>query len=278
MTEFVAIDVETANGFMGSICQIGAVRFVGGVEVEAIDWLIDPHDEFWDVNIAIHGITPECVIGQPSFRDRLPQLRAFIGNAVAVCHTHFDRVSLTRACEAESLDLLSCQWLDSARVARRTWEDVAEAGYGLANLAARCGISFQHHDACSDARTAGLILLQAIAHSGITLDDWPATINLRNKTDRVRLEGTLDGPLAGESICFTGQLSMDRKAAAQRGNGLGAAIEPGVTRKTTMLVVGDQDISKLAGHVKSSKHRKAEQLIAHGQPIRIVAERDFMAF
>ena len=43
-----------------------------------------------------------------------------------------------------------------------------------------------------------------------------------------------------------------------------------------MLVVGDQDIEKLAGHDKSSKHRKAEQLIAKGQLIRIVGEADFM--
>jgi DNA polymerase III subunit epsilon len=42
-----------------------------------------------------------------------------------------------------------------------------------------------------------------------------------------------------------------------------------------MLVVGDQDIAKLAGHEKSSKHRKAEELIAKGTPIRILKESDF---
>lgn len=38
MTSFVAIDVETANAFMGSICQIGAVRFENGREVENVSW------------------------------------------------------------------------------------------------------------------------------------------------------------------------------------------------------------------------------------------------
>lgn len=42
-----------------------------------------------------------------------------------------------------------------------------------------------------------------------------------------------------------------------------------------MLVVGDQDISKLAGSSKSSKHRKAAQLILSGHPIRILSESDF---
>jgi DNA polymerase-3 subunit epsilon len=42
-------------------------------------------------------------------------------------------------------------------------------------------------------------------------------------------------------------------------------------------VLGDQDIAKLNGADKSSKHRKAEQLIGDGQPIRILGEADFMS-
>jgi len=41
-------------------------------------------------------------------------------------------------------------------------------------------------------------------------------------------------------------------------------------------VVGDQDLRRLVGHEKSSKHTKAEQLIANGQHIRILGESDFM--
>jgi DNA polymerase-3 subunit epsilon len=42
-------------------------------------------------------------------------------------------------------------------------------------------------------------------------------------------------------------------------------------------VVGDQDISRLGGKDKSSKHVKAEELIAKGQKIRILGESDFLA-
>jgi DNA polymerase-3 subunit epsilon len=42
-----------------------------------------------------------------------------------------------------------------------------------------------------------------------------------------------------------------------------------------LLIVGDQDLRKLSGHERSSKHRKAEQLIAKGYPIRILGESDF---
>lgn len=46
-------------------------------------------------------------------------------------------------------------------------------------------------------------------------------------------------------------------------------------KKTTILVVGDQDVTKLAGKEKSSKHQKAERLITKGQQIRILRESDF---
>jgi len=44
-----------------------------------------------------------------------------------------------------------------------------------------------------------------------------------------------------------------------------------------LLVIGDQDLSKLAGFEKSSKHRKAELLVSGGNPIRIILETDFKA-
>lgn len=49
----------------------------------------------------------------------------------------------------------------------------------------------------------------------------------------------------------------------------------GVNKKITILVVGDQDVKKLAGQEKSSKYRKAEKLMAEGCQIRILRESDF---
>ncbi len=48
-----------------------------------------------------------------------------------------------------------------------------------------------------------------------------------------------------------------------------------MTKRTTILVVGDTDVERLAGHDKSSKHRKAEELVAAGVAIRIIRETDF---
>lgn len=56
----------------------------------------------------------------------------------------------------------------------------------------------------------------------------------------------------------------------------GSAVRDSVSRDTTLLVVGDQDIRKLDGHSKSSKHRKAEALVEGGGAIRIIGEGDFL--
>jgi DNA polymerase-3 subunit epsilon len=54
-------------------------------------------------------------------------------------------------------------------------------------------------------------------------------------------------------------------------------VDSGVTKDTTLLIVGDLDVGKLApGQSKSSKQLKAEALIAKGQFIRILRESDFL--
>jgi len=276
MTRFTAIDVETANESMASICQIGGVVFENGVEVDSFSTLIDPEDYFCGWNVDVHGITEEDVAGAPTFADYLPELVARIDSGIVACHTHFDRVSLSRACERIEVSTFGCAWLDTARVARRIWPG-EEGGYGLAALAERLDITFEHHDALEDARAAGGVLLAAMQTSGLDLDGCFARcrqpIDL-SRDERLRLEAG-DGPLADHRIVFTGSLCIARADAAKLANSFGAGIDPGVTKKTTMLVVGDQDLSKLNGSTKSGKHRKAETLIAQGQMIRILAESDF---
>ncbi len=68
---------------------------------------------------------------------------------------------------------------------------------------------------------------------------------------------------------------MRRREAADAAAAAGCEVATNVTHRTTLLVVGDQDIRKLAGHEKSTKQRKAKELIAGGQNIRILGESDF---
>lgn len=278
---FVAIDVETANADMGSICQIGLARFADGQLAEEWSTLVDPEDYFDEVNISIHGIEARMVRGQPKLPQIADHLRTMLEGSVSVCHTHFDRVALGRAYGRYSLSPVSTTWLDSARVVRRTWKDLAWKGYGLANVCSRIGYQFQHHDALEDAKAAGFVLLAALRESQQDIDHWHRRVNQpidpesSSSGSSIQRDGNPEGDLHGEVLVFTGALELPRSEAADLASSIGCQVAPGVTKKTTILVVGDQDITKLAGHEKSSKHRKAEQLVAEGYRIRIVRESDF---
>ena len=75
---------------------------------------------------------------------------------------------------------------------------------------------------------------------------------------------------------FTGSLSISRRDAKDYAAEAGCNTASGVTKATTIVVVGSASTRTLAsGHQKSTKHRKAETLISEGQEIRIIDESDF---
>lgn len=275
--EFVAIDVETANADMSSICQVGLALFREGQLVEEWKTYIDPEDYFDGINVSIHGIDEDTVKGAPVISDVSGEIYRFLDDHVSVCHTHFDRVAVQQAFEKYKLRHPRCRWLDSARVARRTWTDFAERGYGLGNVCAFLGYDFTPHDALEDAKAAACILNAAIEKTGLDIEGWLTRVNqpIDPSGHATKRDGNPEGPLCGEVLVFTGALEIPRREAADMAARIGCHVDPGVTKKTTILVVGDQDVKKLAGHEKSSKHRKAEDLISKGQTIRILRETDF---
>jgi len=282
MMEFVAIDVETANADMASICQVGIAQFRDNVLVAEWSTLIDPEDYFDPFNTAIHGITEKDVVQAPTFPQIRNDLMGFLASRIAVSHTHFDRVSIRKAVEKYSLDPIETTWLDSARVARRTWPECSHRGYGLSNVCGLIGYDFQHHDALEDAKACGQVLIAAIRTTGLDLVSWLKRVNQPIDPARsgvastITREGNPEGDLYGEVLVFTGALTLPRRQAADLAAIAGCSVASAVTKKTTLLVVGDQDVTKLAGKAKSSKHIMAEKLIAEGQQIRVLKESDFL--
>ena len=275
---FVVLDVETANPDLSSICQIGVAIFQNGALHNTWQSLINPQDEFNPINISIHGIDEKAVEDAPTWAAVFPVVSSLLRDNIVVSHTPFDRVAVTRDCERYELEWCSCRWLDSARVVRRAWPIFSQSGYGLSNVAAYFGIQYREHDALEDARCAGEILVRAIAETGLSPEAWLRRVELpigSDDTHSIHRDGNADGPLFGAVLVFTGTLSMPRRMAADAAAEAGCRVDAGVTKHTTLLVVGDEDVRKLAGHDKSSKHRKAEKLIAGGQPIRILGESDF---
>jgi DNA polymerase-3 subunit epsilon len=279
--DFAAIDVETANADMSSICAVGIAKFKDGAFTEEWYSIINPQDYFDDINVSIHGINENMAKSAPTYGQVVTTINHTLRDLVTVTHTQFDRVAIHQTSRRFGVAEPACKWLDSARVARRTWAHCARSGYGLVEVCKLLGYKFQHHNALEDAKAAGHIIISAMRETDLDIEGWLARVrqpidpSMGNSGTAIRREGNPDGALFGEVVVFTGALAMPRREAADLAASAGCTVNPDVTKKTTLLVVGDTDLARLAGHKKSSKHRKAEKLVANGFPIRIIRETDF---
>jgi DNA polymerase-3 subunit epsilon len=276
--KFYTLDVETANPDYSTICQIGIGTFDEGNIIDSWKTYVDPEDYFDGMNISIHGIDEETVMGAPKFPEIYSKLKEKIEENVVVHHMPFDRVAFHRVCEKYALEPFNVKWLDSAAIARRTWEQFSHKGYGLSNLSAFLGIQFQHHDALEDSIAAGKVFLEASKKTGLGIDEWLLRISKpihSASTVTLNLSGNTEGLLYGETIVFTGTLCIPRLDAAKLAAEAGCNVADSVNKTTTILVLGKQDSWKLKGEDKSSKHRKAEELMQKGCEIQIMMEDDF---
>ncbi|MDP3747168.1 MAG: exonuclease domain-containing protein [Phenylobacterium sp.] len=262
--DFVVIDVETACNRASSICQIGIVGFAGGREVFAYETLVDPEDAFSPFNIRLHGIGPDRVAGQPSFPRLYDTLREHLAGRVTVAHSNFDHGALTAACRLAGLPMIRSRWLDSVKVARHAWPDLPT--HRLNALASHLELEHKHHDALSDARVAGWVVVRAMEKTGLDIAGYLAA-PWRGTPRPRRPKPAAQGPLAGERVAIitsphNTELPTEIAAA-------GARIMASVGQTTTMLVVaGTRPFS--SGVRATASFLKAEAIAAEGGPISIL--------
>lgn len=280
---FIAIDVETANPWFGSICQIGAVEFSGGEITNEWQSLVNPDCEFHDFHVRLHKITPDLVVGAPPIGSAIERLRSIVGDDLIASYGPFDRSAVSQACTQNSVPGLPNPWLNIHQVVKRAWpERYSAGGYRLTSVCKFLGVPLpRHHNAIDDARAAGMVLVRACEATGLSSSEWLARnrrpVLAPHRPASEAIEVNQDGPLTGEVIVFTGALQMPRRQAQEAAAALGCQPANGVTKKTTILVVGDQDLTRTLGKEKSSKHQKAEALIEAGADIRIIGESDFLS-
>lgn len=164
---FTVFDTETTglNPSGGDeIIQIGAVRIVNGriLRSEAFDQLVDPQRSIPKAGIAIHGITPDQVKGQPTIDEVLPAFHAFCHDTVLVAHNAaFDmkclavKQSVTGVCfDHPVLDTLLLSALAHPNHSRHNLDDLAQ----------RFGLTIHgRHTAIGDAMVTAEIVLKLVA-------------------------------------------------------------------------------------------------------------------
>ena len=282
MNKFIVIDIETANPDLLSICQVGIVFFENGEVVTKWETLVNPQDYFDPINVSIHGITARDVRDAPILSDIVPIIKEFFSTNTICSYGAFDKAAMKKI-----FPNLPNQWLDIMRVVRRCWSDkFAEKGYGLAKVSKHLKIKQEnHHNALDDAIVAGEILNKALLESGKPLDYWLDRVEKPIHVEydenghilpKIKRQGDPNGPLYGEVVVFTGELSIPRQDAAKKAASVGCDVVDGISKKVTLLIKGIQDKSRLVGKELSNKEIKAQELISKGHNIRILSENDFL--
>jgi DNA polymerase-3 subunit epsilon len=264
--EFVVVDVETSCSQVSSICQIGIVGFRDGRETFAYETLLDPCERFSSFNTRIHGITADHVMGAPTFADAHSIIAGHLSGRITVAHSLFDKGALAAACMLHRCDPIAATWLDSVRVAKRAWPDLPS--HRLNVLTRFLGLPHKHHDALSDARAAGMVIVRAMEHTGMDLAGWLAP----SSPPRVKAPPPApDGPLKGERIVILGEARNG--PLARRLAGEGARIMAAVGVSTTRLVISDkQPFGRFV--TAHAQYRQANALRETGAAILICTETD----
>ncbi|MDO6415017.1 exonuclease domain-containing protein [Sphingomonas sp. BIUV-7] len=269
LPDFVVVDVETACSRVSSICQIGIVGFRAGIEVFAYETLVDPRDDFSPFNTRIHGISCDHVVGKPSFDHIHAIVDSHLSGRITVAHSYFDKGALAAACRVHDRPAIETRWLDSVRVAKRAWPDLPS--HRLNVLTKFLGVRHKHHDALSDARAAGIVIVRAIDHTGIDLAGWMTPANARGGPAP---KPAADGPLKGQRAAILGA-PRDGPLARWLADA-GARVVASVGPTSNLLVVSrDQPFGRYVA--ASAAHRRAEELNRAGAYIEIVEEEELRA-
>lgn len=291
--DFVTIDFETANFARASACSVGVARVVNGELQDRDEWFIDPPGGAYFTNSFIHGITENDVVGAPSWEDSLDKLSEFSRGLPLVAYSGFDRGVYNAANTATGFSDRGFEWRNALSLTRRRLAppDHSLSDYKLPTVANYLGVpDFDHHSAAADAEACAAIVLKLAAFDGCTdLNTlWPIPAGEKrtriyvpkSELPKANLEADSNHPLYDQSICFTGKLDSFTQSEAERiAVDFGARVEKNVTKRTTLVVVGQFDPAHLrAGAKLSSKAQKAATLAAEGQPVEIVDEAAFLAF
>lgn len=297
--DFVALDVETANGRRGSICSIGLAVVEAGAIVRREHWLTRPSAAmpgWWFTGL--HGIDAAAVRDQPEFDVRVTQLMDVIGDRPVIAHNAaFDIGALREACTEYRLDWPVLTYGCSLVMARRALRLIS---YRLPLVCAELGVPLAHHHTADDdaAATAEIVLTLARRCDAGSLEDLAAGLHIRlgrllarewrgcvqpsgcggpGAPPDANVDADPDHPLYGQTVVFTGRLSSTgRREAWACAARFGAQVEPGVNKRTTLLVIGDDFMGQTVEEFHTGKALHAAKLCAKGQHIEVLTELDWL--
>lgn len=161
MTDFAAIDFETANEQPSSVCSVGVVIVRGGEIVDSFYSLIRPEPEYYQWFCQrVHGICEEDTYCAPVFPRVWEQISPLIEGLPLVAHnSRFDEGCLKAVHRVYQMDYPDYVFYDTLAASRRYFGRRL-ADHQLQTVAAACGYELvNHHHALADAEACARIAL-----------------------------------------------------------------------------------------------------------------------
>lgn len=164
MTDFAAIDFETANEQRSSVCSVGVVIVRGGEIVDSFYSLIHPEPEYYQWFCQqVHGLTEEDTDGAPVFPKVWEKIAPMIEGLPLVAHNSpFDEGCLKEVFKVYQLDYPDYKFYDTYAASRRHFGRRLP-NHQLQTVAAACGYDLiRHHHALADAEACAHIAMKIL--------------------------------------------------------------------------------------------------------------------
>ncbi len=164
MTDFAAIDFETANECRTSVCSVGIVVVRGGEVVDKFYSLIHPEPEYYQWFCQrVHGLGPEDTEDAPIFPEVWEKIAPMIEGLPLVAHNaRFDEGCLKEVFRMYRMDYPDYDFHDTLAASRRCY-GCSLPNHQLQTVAAVCGYDLtQHHHALADAEACAYIAMKIL--------------------------------------------------------------------------------------------------------------------
>lgn len=161
--DFAAIDFETANQQLSSVCSVGIVIVRNGIINDRFYSLIQPEPNYYNYgNSAIHGLTYEDTINEVVFPEVWKNIVPLIEGLPLVAHNKgFDESCLKAVFRTYQLDYPDYRFYCTLAESRRQLRHLPN--HQLHTVAQDCGyILVNHHNALADAEACAEIAMQLL--------------------------------------------------------------------------------------------------------------------
>ena len=164
MTDFAAIDFETANECPSSVCSVGVVVVRGGEVTDRFYSLIHPEPEYYQwFCMRVHGLCREDTEYAPVFPEVWSRIEPIIEGLPLVAHNaRFDEGCLKAVFRVYQMDYPDYVFYDTLAASRHHFGPCLP-NHRLETVAAACGFDLtNHHHALADAEACAAIAMELL--------------------------------------------------------------------------------------------------------------------